>query len=131
MARPTVITPEVQAELTLYLSQGANNTEACRLANISEDSFYTRVKNDKEFADKMELARNETVLQAKKVVKQAINEGDKQMASWYLERKAKAEFAQRTELTGSEGTPLGYVYSSDIKQIETDQPKQLPETTNP
>ena len=48
-----------------------------------------------------------------------------QLALQYLERKKKAEFAPRTELTGSEGTPLGYIYNSDLKQLPEETPKQL------
>lgn len=124
------MTPEVETALTQYLSDGATNAEACRLANISEDSFYRKIKDDSDFADRMEIARNETIYQAKKVVTRAVKAGDKATAEWYLERKAKAEFAPRTELTGSEGTPLGYVHSGDLIE-KTLEPKQLlNETTN-
>lgn len=126
MSRQTVMTPEVELALTQFLVDGATNAQACRLANISEDSFYRKCQADQGFADKMENARNATTLQAKKVLKRAIEDGDKQVAGWYLERKAKDEgYAQRTELTGAEGHPLGYIYSSDIKQLEQIEPKQL------
>lgn len=118
MGRNTVITPKVELELTQYIIDGASNAEACRLANISEDTFYRKTKSDTDFADKMETAKNSTILQAKRVLRKAIEDGDKQVAGWYLERKKKDEFAQRTELTGSEGHPLGYLYSSDLKKIE-------------
>jgi hypothetical protein len=123
------MTPEVELALTQFLCDGATNAEACRLANISEDSFYRKYKSDQGFADKMDTAKNETIFKAKKVLKRAIDSGDKQVAGWYLERKAKVEFAPRQELTGPEGIPLGYTYSSDPRLKENNHAIQVDKTT--
>jgi hypothetical protein len=45
-------------------------------------------------------------VQAKMVVAEAIDKGDKAQANWYLERKAKDEFSTRNELTGPNGKEL-------------------------
>lgn len=118
MGRPTVITPEVEAQLLVYLAEGCTDAEACTLANISRDSFYDRKKADHEFSDKVDIAKSSLVLQAKRVVGKALKAGDKATAEWYLERKAKAEFSPRTEVTGPEGSPLGYIYNSDLKKVD-------------
>lgn len=129
MGRPTVITPETVRILLDAFSWGANNSEACLLANVSDSVFYQKMKDDEDFSDKINAAKNLPLLHAKKTVHEAAKT-DKQSAQWLLERRRKDEYAPRTELTGSEGVPLGYIHSGDLKQLEVDQPKQLTEGTN-
>lgn len=125
MARPTDLTPEVVDILEKSFKEGANITQACVLANISRDVYYDGLKRDEGFADKMNAAQQWVSVIARRTLVKEIQKGNPMVSLQWLERKDKAEFAPRTELTGSEGTPLGYVYSSDIKQLETIEPKQL------
>lgn len=124
------MTPETIQRLEEAFKIGATDKEAYVYANISHETYYKHLKENEEFAERMETAKQFPILAMKKVVIQAAVSGDKQSAQWYLERKKKDEFAQRTELTGSEGTPLGYVYQSDIKQLEPIEPKQLEKGTD-
>jgi len=133
--RPTIVTEEVIAQLESAFKDGANIVQACILANISKDAYYDRLKTDSEFSNRMEAAQQWVSVIARSTLVKEIKRGNSDTALKWLERKDKAEFAPRTELTGSEGVPLGYVYSSDVKklespeviQIEPEQPKQLPQ----
>lgn len=78
--------------------------ESIFYADITRDSYYNYLKEHPEFANRLESLRQKPFLLARQtVVKNLTNpEG----AKWYLERKKKLEFAQRTELTGNEGEAI-------------------------
>ena len=120
------MTPEVVGKLEEAFKIGATDVEACNYANIHKDTYYSHLKSDSTFSDRMASAKEWPILAMKKVIVQSAVGGDKQSAQWYLERKKKAEFAPRQELTGAEGTPLGYAYSSDLL-TKPEEPKQLSE----
>jgi len=127
--RPTVITEETVRKLESAFKIGANDSEACHFANISRETYYRHLKEDKVFNDNMTLAKEWPILAMKRTIVQAAVDGDKQSAQWYLERKRKDEFAPRQELTGPEGMPLGYVHSGDMKKLDEGvvETEQLPE----
>ncbi len=105
--RPTVMTEESIAKLEEAFSNGATDLEACFLAKISKDSLYRYQQEHPEFCERKDALKEMIKYQAKKVVKEAIEEGDKQQANWYLERKGKDEgFNPRTEITGKDGEEL-------------------------
>lgn len=125
MARPTVVTEDVIRRLEDAFKIGANDKEAYVFANISHETYYNHMESDETFRERMEAAKQFPLLAMKKVVVQEALRGDKQSAMWWLERKAKAEFAPRTELTGSEGMPLGYINSGDLKELSPSPDKPL------
>lgn len=131
MARPTVFTPETVSRLEEIFKVGANDTEACLYANISRDSYYDKLKSDPEFSDRMTAAKDFSILAAKKTLVKAVLEGDKQSAQWLLERRRKEEYAPRQELSGPEGVPLGYIHSGDLKELQVEETKALPDAHKP
>lgn len=110
------MTPDTIRILTDAFTWGANNSEACLLANISEETFYAHLRNNPDFSDRINIAKNLPILNAKKTVHEAAKT-DKQSAQWLLERRRKEEYAPRQELSGPEGLPLGYIHSGDLKQL--------------
>ena len=106
IGRPTVMTPENIAKLEIAFSNGASDLEACFVAGISKSTFYDYCKENPSFSDRKEALKDMPKYRARVNIVEAINNGDKQQSNWYLERKAKAEFAQRTEQTGADGTPI-------------------------
>lgn len=113
--RPTVMTPTVIAKLETAFSLDSTVLEACFYAGISKDSYYDFLKDNPEYSDRFEALRNKPVLKARETVYKAL--GTPQYATWYLERKAKKEFATRTEHTGAEGEALN-------KPVLTDEEKE-------
>ncbi len=106
IGRPTVMTPENIAKLEIAFSNGASDLEACFIAGISKSTFYDYCKENPSFSDRKEALKEMPKYRARVNIVEAINSGDKQQSNWYLERKAKSEFAQRTEQTGADGTPI-------------------------
>lgn len=80
--------------------------EACAYAKISKQTFYNWLDNDKKFLDEIECAKYYLFQAAKNTIGHRISKGDKELAKWFLERRAKRLYAQRTELTGEEGEPV-------------------------
>ncbi len=92
IGRPTVITQDTVRKLEQAFKDGLSVSEACFVSGIGRTAYYGRRTTDKAFAIKMELAKAYVTLRAKKVVVQAINDGNLTAAKWYLERKARNEF---------------------------------------
>ena len=97
VGRPTVMTQEVIEKLEEAFSIGATDKEACFLAKISMATLYNYCQDKKEFLERKEALKDMVKYQARKNVAEAIQEGDKPLSQWYLERKAKDEFSQKTE----------------------------------
>lgn len=97
VGRPTVMTEEVIAKLEDAFLDGASDKESIFWANISKDAFYDYCKENPEFTERIEDLRDSLKLKAKKNIAKGINEGDRTLSQWYLERKVKHEFSQRTE----------------------------------
>lgn len=106
IGRPTIVTPETIATLEDAFSNGASDREAIFLANISSATFYNYCKEHPDFLERKEALKDMIKYQARLNVKKAISDNDKQVSQWYLERKVKEEFAQRSEVTGKDGKDL-------------------------
>ncbi len=92
--RPTVITPEVVSILVGSFSSGMNIREACWQSGISHEAYYSRVRDDEQFADTMARAQAAPTMSARQVIVDAINNNDVGAAKWWLERKATDEFGR-------------------------------------
>lgn len=106
VGRPTVVTEEVLQKLESSYSLGCSDLEACVFAGISKSTLYKYLDEHPEFSERRELLKEKQVLKARSVIAEAINNKDKEIAKWYLERKKKLEFSARIENTGANGEPL-------------------------
>lgn len=123
VGRPTVITAEIIAKLEQAFSYGATDKEACFIAGIGDRTLYDYCQANPEFSQRKEALKDLVKYQARVNIGNAINEGDKSLSQWYLERKAKDEFSQKTEqdLKVTLPTPIDDVYKDDsIKEINND-----------
>jgi hypothetical protein len=105
----TNFAPQVLHKLESAFLKGMNNREACFLANISESTFYAVCDKSPELLERFKMLQEAVKVRAKEVVAEAINDGDKQQANWYLERKSKDEFSPRQELSNPNGEPIGVI----------------------
>jgi hypothetical protein len=87
VGRPTVRTEETVKKLEDVLKLGASDLAACSYAGISRETFYTWLKEDEIFSDKMENAKNFAIIAARQVIVTSIVE-DKNLdsAKWYVEK---------------------------------------------
>lgn len=118
VGRPTVMTPEIIAQLEDAFSYGASDKEAYSIVGISSSTFYNYCQDNPEFVEKKDALKEEVKFHARKNIAKGIKEGDKVLSQWYLEKKAKDEFSTRSELTGKDGEKLGI---SPETQIVIDQ----------
>ncbi|MAH46255.1 hypothetical protein CMI37_10520 [Candidatus Pacearchaeota archaeon] len=102
--RPTSDTPETRQKIEQAAALDASVAEIAFYAGISRETYYQIIKKDKTFSDRIEALRNKPVLKARQTIVQGLDQPD--TARWFLERKRKAEFSHRTELTGPDGKDL-------------------------
>ncbi len=76
---------------------GCTNREACFYAEVPESTFYDFLKEYPEYSDKIAMWKDYEKIKARLVVHKALDNGDRDMAKWYLERKAKDEFSIKQE----------------------------------
>ncbi len=108
-------------KLEQAFSIGADVSTACFYANISRQTYYNWIEENKELADKFDRLREKPVLKAYQTVADKLGEID--TAKWYLERKRKKEFSTRTESTGADGERLLPVLVKFINGKETEDNK--------
>ena len=77
---------------------------ACYTSGVSRSTYYNHLASDPAFMDKMTLAQAYPTERAKQVIIQAIDKGDLKMATWWLERKLRAEFSSNPPLHAQQGT---------------------------
>lgn len=96
--RPEKITKEVVQKLETFLRDGCTIEFACSQAWIWARTFYLKCERDKEFMQKMEKARDYTLIQARKLVNKAITEWeDVFTARRYMEHKDQ-DFKKQTSI---------------------------------
>ncbi len=115
--RPTVMTQDIIYKLEEAFIIGASDKEACLVANISMSTLYKYCQEFPEFSERKEELKDTPKYKARFNVSKAINEGDKQLSQWYLERKVKDEFAQRTEQTGDKGKDISVVVTTKHEEL--------------
>ncbi len=93
--QPTVVTDEVITLLEQAFSLDCSVLEACRLSNIAKSTYYNFLKRYPEYVDRFKELREDPILKARQTIVNDLDNTD--TAKWYLERKKKAEFAQRHE----------------------------------
>lgn len=109
VGRPTSVTPETLAKLEQAFSLGCSDLEACIHADIAKSTLYDYQGRHPEFAERKEMLKQKLVLKARTVVANALEKEDENTAKWYLERKARDEFAAKQEVA------VGNLESSPFK----------------
>ena len=106
--RPTKKTDQTVSKLEYAFGIGCSIEEACLHADISRETYYDWSSKDEGFSDRMRLLRDKPALQARKVINDALIDGDASTAKWYMERKKSQEFSTQQDLgTAPESGGLG------------------------
>ena len=90
--RPSVINEDILRKIEAALATGFSISAACHFSGISTSTFYEHKASNQEFADRVRWAEEWATYKARQVVLQAIENGDVQIAKWYLSVKARNEF---------------------------------------
>jgi hypothetical protein len=104
--RPTKLDDLTVKKLEEAFAIDATVLEACAYADISRETFYNWSKANPALFDRFEMLRQNPMLKARNVIVKALQVEDIDTAKWYAERKAKAEFSTRQELTGPGGAAM-------------------------
>ncbi len=98
VGRPRTITPKILEKLKEAFMMGCNKREACFYAEVAESTFYDFLKEYPEYSEKIDIWQSYEKIKARMVVHKALDKGDREMAKWYLERKAKDEFSTKQDI---------------------------------
>lgn len=106
--RPTVMTTAVLDKLETAWCMGATDLEACLYAGIAVSTLTKYQQSHPEYVERKNLLKTTLVLKARGNLSDAMSSSDEVLrtktSQWYLERKARAEFATKVEVetTGTE-----------------------------
>lgn len=115
MSRPTVMTPEVIAKLEEAFMWGCSDIEACLNADIAPATLYLYQDKNPQFIERKAALKETPILKARKAVVERLSR-DADLSLKYLERKKKAEFSLRQEVTGEEGEPIQFIIGRGIEE---------------
>ena len=101
VGRPPVVTADVVCKLELGFAKGLNKTECCEFAGIGRTAFYDYLKENPEFANKIEVLQSHPAMRAKINIADRLEKGDIELSQWYLERKCRDEFSIKQEVSAS------------------------------
>lgn len=99
VGRPTKMTAEVIGKLEILFAKGLTDREACLLANINPSTLYDYCNENPEFSERKEELKQHPTAKARLNVTEAIENGNEELSKWWLERKAKAEFSTKQEVS--------------------------------
>lgn len=116
VGRPRAITPEKLVKLEEAFKLGCTNREACFYADVAESTFYDFIKEYPEYSDKIAMWKDYQKIKARYVVHKALDKGDRDMAKWYLERKAKEEFSTKQEIDATVNNKVEII--DDLPDVE-------------
>ncbi len=116
VGRPRTITPKIIEKLEEAFKLGCTNREACFYADVAESTFYDFIKDFPEFSEKIEMWKDYEKIKARMVIHKALEEGNNDIAKWFLERKAKDEFSIKQEVTNT----VTVSYEKALKQVADD-----------
>lgn len=126
VGRPTKMTDETLRKLEEAFALGCSDLEASLYADIAPSTLYAYQETRPEFLERKTQLKERPILQARNSVIQHMKQ-DGNLALKFLERKNKAEFALRQEVTGKDGEQLeGLVIIKDYGS--TSQPVADPST---
>ena len=97
--------PEIVKEICDHVFNGATQRDAALMSDITEETFYTWLKEHPEFSESVKKAHAKYKEQLVSRVKKA-SDKSWQAAAWILERRYKEDYALRQEITGKDGEPL-------------------------
>ncbi len=114
MARPSKLTPEIQAKIVEAITAGNYLETSARYAGVGVATFYTWMSKGegkhakspyKEFREAVEKARADAEVRNIALIQRTAQEGTWQAAAWFLERSHPQKWGKRSavEVTGSDG----------------------------
>lgn len=101
---PMKLTDENRVKLKEAAALDASVEEMAYYCDVSKQTVYNWFKREPDLFDEIERLRSRPVLKARQTVVKSLE--TPAGAQWYLSRKRKGEFSERSEITGKDGEPL-------------------------
>lgn len=92
IGRPRAITTHVLTKLRIAFMIGCSEREACIFAGVHRMTLYRYQEQNPDFCDQKEAWKCWLIIQARKVISEAIQNDDVGMSWKYLQRKRSYEF---------------------------------------
>lgn len=124
--RPTKKTEATVNKIEQAAAIGCNMTEIAAYAEISRETLYTWLEEDKELSDRVERKKQKPVLKAKKTIYEKLDHSFDN-ALKYLERVKSGEFSKQMQHSGPEGQEFSIKIES--YDPETDSTTETETTT--
>ena len=106
--------------------------EACSHAGIHNQTYYNWCERSREFSDRMDDAKTFLGKSAKQNIVRAITKDGSIQDSWtYLNKRQKAIYSDRQELTGADGAPISAKFEFEIIDKTEDIDNGDAETKDP
>nr|DAM37558.1 MAG TPA: putative terminase small subunit [Caudoviricetes sp.] len=97
--------------------RGLNVEEVCHQVGISKDTYYRWLKEYPKLTDDINRAKTLLIRKSKELLMKAISDGDISTAKWYLERKARSEFASQSNQTIRLTSSLSELSDEELEKI--------------
>ena len=96
-------------------------TTACKMAGVGRTIFYQWLKDDEEFAQKVNDIQNIALDYAESQLHKQIGDGSTAATIFYLKTKGKKRgYIERQEITGADGMPTNFQIEIIDKTEATD-----------
>ena len=126
--RPTERNDEINRKIDEAAAIGASIEEIAFYAGVHRATLYRWMENDPELRDRIQELQEKPIIKARQTIVKSLE--DPEMALKYLERKRKAEFSLRTEMTGADGKDLPAPIVSVNRNVPTNDSVQQGEQSN-
>ena len=122
------MTPLVEQKLREAWDIGASDVEAALFAGISAKTLVNHISARQDLAEARDALKQLPTFQARQVVVSGIRKKDIAVSQWYLERKARDEFAKTPEIAA-----ISVDLSSLLEEVEKREAREMerPDVTIP
>jgi len=123
IGRPKIIDDLKLQKLREAFMKGFTDVEACLYVGIAPATLYNYCNDNPKFLEEKEYLKEQPKIKAKLNLEDAIQNGDKDISKWYLERKSRNEFSLKQEI--DLGNKDDKSLAIDLTGLTTEQIKEL------
>ena len=123
MANKSKLTPEMKSKIEEVAALDGTVEEMAYYCDVSRQSIYNYLEEDKELFDKVERLRQRPILLARQTINKKMTESYSN-AMDYVKRKKRQEFGDNIDMT-SDGKPLTVQI---VNYADNTNTSQLPQT---
>jgi hypothetical protein len=113
-------TPELVKQLIKYIEVGNYVKTACEAVGISEETFYSWIKDKPEFSESIKKAEAKALIRNLTIIQVAAKK-NWQAAAWFLERKDYKNWGRKDQIGGLPDNPI----KVDLSGLTIDELRKL------